>query len=446
MSSINDDRPSSTTYDVVPPLRVPEPTSVTSAAGSPGSTAQGRVTKMLRMLATLLVGAGVGAGTAFVGLRVLRHGGNAAPAAHHLNVVVLVALVVALGMFVILLHELGHVLGGRLAGMRFVALVIGPVRFVRVDGRVRAQWSNRLFGGAAICAPERWEGARAFRRAMRRFVGGGPLTSLVVGGVALALFAGLHPAALARDSWWMLLVLGGVMSLGIGVVTLIPISGSGAGGTTDGAQLLRFREPRGDAAHGDSPVPWYVPFSAVGAMAALRRPREWDTELVRLLEETADRPGAVVGVLCMSYYRALDAGDLPHAAKRLQQAVDRAYAEQTLTSRVVQGVMAVEGAVFESVWRDDLDRARAWMTHAGHGAERHRSGQLIVQAMELRARGERDAAREELAVARQENRRGGFPSAVLMNLATIERAEARIDEAVRGEQPGVGLGSGAGVE
>ena len=72
-----------------------------------------------------------------------------------LSVPVRVLLVVPALLVVILVHELGHVIGGRLAGYAFVMLAVGPVKWVREQGRVRWRWNTSLnaFGGLALMVP-----------------------------------------------------------------------------------------------------------------------------------------------------------------------------------------------------------------------------------------------------------------------------------------------------
>jgi hypothetical protein len=58
-------------------------------------------------------------------------------------------------LFVILIHELGHVIGGRLAGYSFFMLTVGPFKWIREQKSVRFRWNFSLntFGGLTLMAP-----------------------------------------------------------------------------------------------------------------------------------------------------------------------------------------------------------------------------------------------------------------------------------------------------
>ncbi len=151
------------------------------------------------------------------------------------------------GLFtVVLVHELGHLLGGRLQQFRFQMLVVGPLAIERdlTTDRVAIKRNRNLelAGGVAACFPV---GEHDLVRRMRWMVMGGPMAS-----VAFFLFAMAIAALVPSAPWRSVLLLLGVISLLLGVATLIPMRNGSF--VTDGKRYLQLRrggaEARRDAA------------------------------------------------------------------------------------------------------------------------------------------------------------------------------------------------------
>src|SRR5437868_5918014 len=76
-------------------------------------------------------------------------------------------------------HELGHVLAGQMVGFRFLLFVVGPLKFERKEGRIRAGLNKTLAlaGGVAASAPT---DERNVCKRMAVIMLGGPLASLLL--------------------------------------------------------------------------------------------------------------------------------------------------------------------------------------------------------------------------------------------------------------------------
>ncbi|MFO0810769.1 MAG: site-2 protease family protein [Gemmataceae bacterium] len=159
---------------------------------------------------------------------------------------------VASGFAVFAAHELGHLAGGRLAGLPLQSVTIGLVRVEMWAGRPRWRLNRDWFRHAGIVrfftpTNERWRVAV--------MVAAGPATNLAIGAVCLTVAALVNPGppaaafpGLARSSWgdvalawpgsaltaWLNIT--GLVSLYLGAGTLVP--GRAAGLRTDGGQLL----------------------------------------------------------------------------------------------------------------------------------------------------------------------------------------------------------------
>ncbi len=89
-------------------------------------------------------------------------------------------LLPALMFMVLLVLESGHLLGGFTQGMRFLLLIVGPLKLARTADGLRLDWCFNLgtLGGLAAALPDP---ARPMTAQLRPMVAGGPLASLLLG-------------------------------------------------------------------------------------------------------------------------------------------------------------------------------------------------------------------------------------------------------------------------
>src|SRR5579883_3639111 len=85
----------------------------------------------------------------------------------------LIVILVLLLYVVLIIHECGHLLGGRLVGSRFMLLIVGPLRILREQRGIRVGLNKNLaaFGGMAASMPQ---GEQNIQRKMLVIVAGGP--------------------------------------------------------------------------------------------------------------------------------------------------------------------------------------------------------------------------------------------------------------------------------
>jgi hypothetical protein len=158
-------------------------------------------------------------------------------------------------------HELGHLLAGRAVGLPFRGLAVGPLRVARDGDGLRAHLNTDWFGPPAYFTHGPAAGADARRRAVMLL--GGPLASLIPGAACLVAGSWLNPGPPADlpgaarsgwrgvallypgDAWTAALNTAGVLSLGLGLGTLVP--GRAAGCRTDGGPLLDLWRAEADA-------------------------------------------------------------------------------------------------------------------------------------------------------------------------------------------------------
>jgi hypothetical protein len=156
-------------------------------------------------------------------------------------------VLILLAMFgAILLHEIGHVVGGLSVGFRFMLLVVGPLRVEREpSGKLKVGLNKELASGGGLAAlyPEDPHDL------VRRFawvVAAGPIASAVTCALWVAIVAILPDASIARS---FIATLGG-LSFAVALATLTPMQAGVY--LTDGARLRQLHrggpEARRDAA------------------------------------------------------------------------------------------------------------------------------------------------------------------------------------------------------
>jgi hypothetical protein len=349
------------------------------------------------------------------------------PGSRITEVLGLLVVVVSSGLLALSAHELGHVVGGLLRGYRFVALICGPIAVSCRAGRIEATWNElwALYPGATMMAPR--GGRLPPTRDAVALYAGGPLASLVLGSLFMALHFGLDLDDVKRstiaagthslgdkvlgDATLMV----GVLSLAIAVATTIPnVLG---GFLSDGAAIRTLLE-------GGPKTERLLAMNALmGQLFEGTRPRDWSTEFVRRAACLQDGSAVEGGAASFGLLHALDQADLTAARQHLTR----------------MHVASENGPDFG---KGDLRMADAWLAVADgrisearaafeqtEGAVVEEFSRCRVLAAILLAEGEADAgmaaAREGLALMKKENT--PFPGAADMEREWLEQlAEGRL--------------------
>ncbi len=306
-----------------------------------------------------------------------------------------IAFVVVAAFLAITMHEVGHALGGRLRGMRLGMLVVGPVHIQReADGRLSWRLNRRLSlaGGVVSSVPASTEG---LRRAMLSFAAGGPVTSIVVGVLVFAVYvlSGLGGDAVPDGSFQDALAesvfMLGVLSFGIGLVTLLPVN-QGAF-VNDGKKILQLVRP-GAAADG------YAALMALGSYAiAGVGPRDWDPDLIARATSLADGSYEDLGGRHMAHTHALDRGDVEAAGEHIRYMVDHA----ATALPAYRPVIDVAAAYFEAACGGDAASARRRLEGAGKSVllSFDPTARIRAEGAVLLAEGDAEGAYEKLREA-----------------------------------------------
>ena len=153
-----------------------------------------------------------------------------------MKTVVLVVLfyAVAASFISTVVHEFGHVLAGLMNGWKFLMMVIGPFKLYRddPDGKILfgIEKNPALWGGCGGTMPKRIDDS--VTEVFARILIAGPLASLVLGTAGMAAFF------LTKHEFLLML---GMVSLGQGLVCILPMKIKTGILYNDGTRFLRIR-------------------------------------------------------------------------------------------------------------------------------------------------------------------------------------------------------------
>jgi hypothetical protein len=233
------------------------------------------------------------------------------------------------------IHELGHLIAGKLVGMAPGGLMIGGLTFMKSGDRwtFRFQWEG-LFGGLAKPLPVNGE-FRPSRYAW--MVAGGPLASLLSTLVFWLTYGG--------GEWTgCLLFWSGFFT----VISLLPFS---AGvNRTDGARLwLLIRHPERSRA-------WMAVVMVQAQDANGVRPRDWDADLVRQMLAGEPTDNEQPWRQLLASLRCSDQGDEAGSLEHLESAL----ASSGRSGKVVRQALYLSAACECARLQRNADRARIW--------------------------------------------------------------------------------------
>ena len=359
------------THEIVQELSV-----VNNSLALPVSSKRGAVKRMLISLLIMLVLAGVGGVIGFQAARYVEPLFSTGVRSMGLVWVILTMLLILYG--VILEHECGHLLGGRLVGSRFLLLIVGPLMILREQRGIRVRLNKNLgaYGGLAASMPQ---GDRDIARKMLAMVIGGPGASLLLAMLSgLVAWSGLLPVTASYIFFWTALLAGFSF-----LATSIPFRMGGY--YSDGARFLMLLKG------GARVERWCTTVLLNAMLLAGKLPREWNIALLQ--KATAMPDGTLDDVMGCSfaYYHALDTGDIVGA----KQFLERQLAQLNELPSIVRPNFALEAAYFEARYHNNPVAAHRWLEQAKGGII-DRCTRARVEAAVLLAEGKKDEARTRI--------------------------------------------------
>lgn len=338
-----------------------------------------RLNKALEILSGMIVGAGIGI---IIGNYAFDKGAGASlPLGFKL---LLVPLAIVAYLFVIAIHEVGHLVAGRLQQLEFHFISVGPILFEKEAGTIRFKWNKNFntYGGFVICLPN--DHVRLTKR-FAVYTAGGPLASILWGLLLLLVLrhTTFDQGAVSGYFFHAFVLMNCVFTLCIGLATLIPMHTEGF--TSDGGRLLNLLKGGPNAQIEATLLQYYISATA-GTRPALFAPEPL-LQALALPVESPMKP--YLHSLLYSHY--LDVNDLEKAAFHLD-----AYLQDA--ANVPKGYVAtlyLEKAWFEARYHKNVALATEYF-------QKEKFGVMVAQAQVLRTEAAIAFAEgnKELAVAK----------------------------------------------
>lgn len=250
-----------------------------------------------------------------------------------------------LSLFLVLLvHELGHVVGGLIGGNTFAMLIVGPLKIEKEEEKLRWRFNKSLsaFGGLALTMPNRTEN---FKRRRALTVAAGPGASLLLAMLGLGAVFLTDPTVLQGAFRFFLFCLGG-LSLIIFIATVIPMQSGGF--LSDGMQLVQIFSNNPSAKRYEA---------LLQLMARIQqglRPKDIDEADLAVMTSLGYDDTFGLSALHYKYYKAVDSHDLEAAAELIQLLEERI----NIYPSAFQDSLWVEVATYHSLIAPDLEKAR----------------------------------------------------------------------------------------
>ncbi|MBX2997597.1 MAG: hypothetical protein KF893_03730 [Caldilineaceae bacterium] len=324
----------------------------------------------------------------------------------------LVILVVGT-LLALVLHEIGHLIGGILVGFRFALLIVGPLKIHRQGEEIRLGWNSQmgLFGGLAATYPT---DTHNLVQRMVVVVAGGPAMSALTAlfsALALTLLPPLQFPAL-----WLFLLLLAFASAGVLLAVTIP--GRASGFLSDRARLQALLS-RGSTAQRQADLLAITALTMSG-----RRPRQWDQAVVERAMSIGDGSVDDLAAHLFAYTHWLDMDEVERAGS----ALDYVLARRGTLPEMMRPGLHLEAAFFTAYHCEDASTARAWLVQ-GKGGIVDAHNRLRAEAAVLLADGQAEAAAAKAAEGLAQIHRSSEPGSALAEAdelrGILERAENR---------------------
>lgn len=172
--------------------------------------------------------------------------------------------------FVIVIHELGHLVCGKLSGYQFISLRLILFQWAKdKEGKIKFTRASSLFGVGGQCLMNPVGEEKDFRFKLYNL--GGSLANLITGAIFLI------PIFFVGHNWAQWLFIAGAVSIFMALVNLIP---SASGGFPNDGRNVKEAEKSEDAKNG-----FYRMLKANGEMALGKHLSDFDEDFFKLSEE-----------------------------------------------------------------------------------------------------------------------------------------------------------------
>ena len=286
---------------------------------------------------------------------------------HWFHKLALFPMLVVSFFFVIGFHEMGHVWAGLSQKFEFRFVSVGPLMFEKELDKLVFKWNNNFntMGGLALCLPK--DDINLSKRFVV-FTAGGPVASFVLSGIGFTI---LHffPFQIADFGTYLLhafLFTTSFLSLGIGIVTVLPMQTGGF--TTDGGRIVNLLR-KGPTAEIEATLLSYISKGTAGIRARLYDPNP----LLRCVALPVESPMKPY-LHSLLYNHFLDANQIEKAAFHLDEYLKAA---ETFPPGYV-ATLYLEKAWFEARFNKNVEGAKSYFS-------KEKIGVIVPKSLVLRA-------------------------------------------------------------
>jgi hypothetical protein len=240
-------------------------------------------------------------------------------------------------------HELGHLIAAKLAGMNAGGISVGGLVLMKSGSNWVFHFDRRLLGGffKPLTSPA---GYRSSQYTL--MVAGGPLASL-----GLTAICGAITATHGGGVWnWIGCLFWS--SLFTTIISVLP--GSSTLNRSDGARLWMLLR------HPERTVLWMAVLAIQTEEATGVRPRDWDPRMFELLLSIDPSTPEYPYCQLMAFYRRFDEGLGAAALEHLEQAL----ANSARAGKALRHAVFLEAASTSANIRKQASQARTWCTRA----------------------------------------------------------------------------------
>ena len=233
------------------------------------------------------------------------------------------------------IHELGHLVAGKLVGLNPAAIMVGGLSIFKSGDRWVCRFDFRQLLGGGVAAPLARKGHSNRSKAI--MVAGGPLATLL-----LAVIAGV--------TWGWTSSLCSI-NLFLLASTMLPVQGVNKSDIPRIWQLLR--DPQGSEA-------WTALIQVQTQDMEGVLPRDWDPEIVAQMLQSDAKSGDYAYRQLLAFYRQLDLGDSEQALQHLETAL----ASSALSGNLVRHLCFLEASASSALYRHNSAAACTWLARA----------------------------------------------------------------------------------
>ncbi|HKL15322.1 MAG TPA: site-2 protease family protein [Balneolaceae bacterium] len=280
-----------------------------------------------------------------------------------------ISVAIAALIISVAIHEVGHFIAGKVVGLKFIMLTVGPLKIQRRGSQTHIELNKHLNlgGGLTVMLPktDRFNDSDMFW-----FIIGGPLGNIAISVLSIAAILTLlflSPGYVESLTVYTLYTIGFV-SLIIGLAALLPTKSNGF--ESDGTQLLDLKRG-GDKAL----IKQKLMVLSIAAWNGTR-PRDLDKdELLSLLQMTeSSKSTTALSVRLISALYYLDRGEVDNAETALDYIIECLKEEGNV---VLEGTIYSEKAFIAAAFRKNAETAREFLKKA---KKRYAEAQTIARA------------------------------------------------------------------